>query len=681
VSVSVVGSDAPASSVTIADIVTANGVVHVIDRVLLPTALALPSSLSIANNLGRVPELSRLATIVGSDTAYGDVVTALDSGAADAWTLFAPSDAAFAAFEVDGVNCATGDAAMKALCKGTFFYHAVGTKIEAGDIADGTTLVKSAATSSSAPDLVNLGDDGQVLKVVKSGGGVTVNGVNVVTTDIACGNGVIHIIDSVIGFPDSLGAIAGASPDLNSLVAALGATDLLETVDTTAGVTVFAPVDSAFAAIESETSRLNTEELSSVLTAHVVSPSVIYAQDVPGGDGATVTTLNAAVELNAVSSDSVSVSVVGSDAPASSVTIADIVTANGVVHVIDRVLLPTALALPSSLSIANNLGRVPELSRLATIVGSDTAYGDVVTALDSGAADAWTLFAPSDAAFAAFEVDGVNCATGDAAMKALCKGTFFYHAVGTKIEAGDIADGTTLVKSAATSSSAPDLVNLGDDGQVLKVVKSGGGVTVNGVNVVTTDIACGNGVIHIIDSVIGLPDSLAATAASNTDLSTLATVLENTDLLDTVDTTASITVFAPTDAAFSVLASEDQDTYDACVSENDIELAACGNILKYHVVPGAVKFASDILAEAPLTLETLAVSDDESSSVKVTVEGGEVIISDKAGNEAKVTDADVVVRNGVVHIIDSVLLLDSASVAQVSGALVALIAVVSAILV
>lgn len=401
---------------------------------------------------------------------------------------------------------------------------------------------------------------------------------------------------------------------------------------------------------------------------------MVFSADVvaAGTTGITTTPLNDSETIVAKYEGSdVTVQVVGSDAPASVVSGADIITNNGVVHQIDRVLLPTGLELPSTMSIASNLGRISNLSRFSTILNSNDGYNPLVAALSDMNAE-FTLFAPSDIAFARFDssYQDIDCLSDDDI--AFCASTFFYHAFGSQVLSGDIADGTSFVKSAATAASAgTSFVNLGDDGQGLEIVKSDSGIIrVNGKrlsNVVSLiDIQCGNGVIHLIDEVIVLPNSLETVTNGIGELSEFNELVD-TDLLATLDIEASITVFAPDNSGVS-----------AYVQDN-IDCDSVGCLIppiKYHVAPG-VFYSTDVIAAAPIMdLPTL----DTNGTLDITVEDGAVKVKDAAGNKAQVITADYKVRNGVVHVIDSVLLLDSASVAQVTGAAAAVVAMASALL-
>ena len=131
-------------------------------------------------------------------------------------------------------------------------------------------------------------------------------------------------------------------------------------------------------------------------------------------------------------------------------------------------------------------------------------------------------------------------------------------------------------------------------------------------------------------------------AAGNPDFSTLVTAVRAAGLADTLSGPGPFTVFAPTNEAFAKLPAGTVDTL--LKPANKQQLAA---ILAYHVVPAAV-MAKDV---KPGTVETV-----NGATFTVAVEDGSVILTDGQGNEAKVITTDIVGSNGVIHVIDAVLL-------------------------
>lgn len=136
--------------------------------------------------------------------------------------------------------------------------------------------------------------------------------------------------------------------------------------------------------------------------------------------------------------------------------------------------------------------------------------------------------------------------------------------------------------------------------------------------------------------------TIAEIVAEERDFSTLLAAVEAADLVETLSSEGPFTVFAPTDAAFAALP---QKTLDALLRpKNQQQLAG---ILTYHVIPAEVEAAA-------VTAGDVATANGEPFTI--SIEGGTVTITDSAGNEATVTKTDIDASNGVIHVIDTVLL-------------------------
>jgi transforming growth factor-beta-induced protein len=243
------------------------------------------------------------------------------------FTVFAPTNDAFEALGVD-LATLTDDQLSEIL-----LYHVfIGDAIEAAEIPDGQTYLGTAATTGPAGTNLSL-------LVEPKGGGVVLNGsTNVAIADIVGKNGVIHAIDAVLMPLDVVGH-AVANDNFTELVGALGAAsgDLVSVLSGDGPFTVFAPVNSAFTAISDVTATLTAEQLASVLTYHVVSGNV---RSTVLSDGMMVGTVNG--EEFTVNIDG-SVTVTDARGGTVNVLLTDVQGTNGVIHVIDAVLLPETL--------------------------------------------------------------------------------------------------------------------------------------------------------------------------------------------------------------------------------------------------------------------------------------------------------------------------------------------------
>ena len=147
-----------------------------------------------------------------------------------------------------------------------------------------------------------------------------------------------------------------------------------------------------------------------------------------------------------------------------------------------------------------------------------------------------------------------------------------------------------------------------------------------------------------------MPGTIVVVAQGNPDFSTLVTAVTAADLGETLSGGGPFTVFAPTNAAFDALPA---GTLETLTTEDTEQL---GSILTYHVVSGEV-MAADLTAaiesagEGGYTIETV-----NGGTLTATVDGGNVILTDAQGNTATVTATDVDASNGVIHVIDTVLM-------------------------
>lgn len=237
---------------------------------------------------------------------------------ASALTLFAPNNGAFDGVDVDALS----DEALTDV----LLYHALlGVTIPSDSIAQDLTVVRS--SDNAAPSLI----------INNANGSITVNDASVVTPDVLTDNGVIHVIDEVLMMP-TIVDLATYVPSLSGLVSAVTQAELVEALSATGGdgFTVFAPSNDAFT--RTPTTGLSNERLGEILQYHVVS-GVVLAGDIEDGD--TVTTL-AGVELTLNVGDDGAVTITdgNSDNDDATVTLTNVRGTNGVVHVINNVLLP-----------------------------------------------------------------------------------------------------------------------------------------------------------------------------------------------------------------------------------------------------------------------------------------------------------------------------------------------------
>jgi uncharacterized surface protein with fasciclin (FAS1) repeats len=275
-------------------------------------------------------------------------------------------------------------------------------------------------------------------------------------------------------------------------------------------------------------------------------------------------------------------------------------------------------------------------ARFSTLVDALTRAGLVTTLQGDGP---FTVFAPTNAAFTAFLTAGGFASLDDVPVPVLTN-ILLNHVVSGKVLSTDLTAGyvSTLATEATTGNNISALIGLT------------GGVFINGSTEVTeADIECTNGVIHVVDEVIAIP-SVVDLAIDNGNLfSTLVAALTRSDLttdfVGILSGTGPFTVFAPTDAAFQALL----DSEPTWTTLNDIPVATLEAVLSYHVVNGANVLSSTLT-------NGQVVSTFGGSDFTINIAGTAVSITDANAGTSNIVAVDVQGGNGVVHVIDAVLL-------------------------
>ncbi|WP_422084063.1 fasciclin domain-containing protein [Ulvibacterium sp.] len=466
-----------AAEVIGADVMTANGIVHIIDKVLLPQAAldALSDILlvSITDLAIATPSLSNL--VAALQAADGDLPTVLAGDGP--FTVFAPTDGAFTAF-LEANDFADLAAVPVDVLTQVLLNHVVSGTNLSTDLSTGyiSTLSTAGAGGNNLSMLVDVADV------------VTLNGVSEVTApDNKAINGVVHIVNAVIGLPNIVDH-AVANSNLSSLVGLLTAddnttfTDLLSSTDT--DFTVFAPLNSAFDGFTSD------NEIDNILSNHVVVGTAALSGDLETGYDITTAATNADgdnLNLYINTDDGVRINGV------SSVAAANIVATNGIIHAVDGVIdIPTVVTFAT----AN-----PDFSTLVaalTELTPDTDFVEILSRTSGGNGDgidpSFTIFAPTNTALEAqdaipdfFELEAV----------------LLHHVVaGANIRSEDLTpDGTT---PATTLEGDGITITLpGTDSNIADLTDGSGN---SDIGIIAVDVQAGNGVIHVVDKVL-VPDT------------------------------------------------------------------------------------------------------------------------------------------------------------------------------
>ncbi|MCA9545641.1 MAG: fasciclin domain-containing protein, partial [Myxococcales bacterium] len=499
--------------------------------------------------------------------------------------VFAPTDAAFDALP-EGTVASLLEAANRDQLVDILTYHVTGGALDA-----------AAVTERSLIEMLN----GVRAKVEVTEEGAFIGGAKISMTDVQTRNGIIHVIDAVILPPGNIAEVAEANGSFGTLLAAVEAAGLAGAVTGDEPVTVFAPTDAAFAALPEGTVDMllqpeNQQMLADILAYHVVPGAQPAAEVLDVGMFETANGFN--VFARAVGD--------GAVINEANLVITDIPARNGIIHVIDAVILPPAHLV----DVAADAGM------FTTLIAAVEAAGlvDAVTAPEANLA----VFAPTDDAFAALPEGTLEALLADPEGLA---NILLFHAVGGAPGAAEVIGASFLV----TAQGAGVPVTVSEDG-----------VMIGDAHIVVTDIPAPNGVIHVIDAVILPPPDLITVAEQAGGFTTLLAAIEAAGLTEAIRS-GEFTVFAPTDAAFAALP---EGTVEMLLED----IPTLTRILQYHVVPG-FQFSPDVVAAQ--SLPTLA----EGLSLPIAVSDDGVTVGG-----APVSAVDVFAGNGVIHVVDQVIL-------------------------
>ncbi|WP_430908975.1 fasciclin domain-containing protein [Maribacter sp. 2-571] len=624
-----------------------------------------------------------IAAVATGEASLSSLVGALvqaDAGLVEAlsdtdatYTVFAPTNSAFEALleGLDGYDSLEDfdTAEEKALLATILKYHVVtGIAAKSTDLSDGQVI----GTLQGEDVTISLVDDGVFIK------DATMDKAEVTLANVEASNGVVHLIDKVLLPQEIIDALNGdggmdaknlveivvETEALSILEAAVIKAGLVETLSSEGPFTVFAPTDDAFVALlgalgddYNGLDDFDTDAemmlLTDILLYHVIAGAEVKAADLAEGSVETALTGNA---IDVIASGDTFVIGDASEVDAN-ITATDIMASNGVAHTIDKVLLPqSAIDFVASLSLKTIVEIAVETDDLSLLVGAlQQADAGLVETLSSEGP--FTVFAPTNDAFVALlEALGddynslADFDTED--EKALLVKVLTYHVV------------------ADTAAFAADLSN----GQMIQTVQ-GENVGINikngtvhvedatdtNASVVIPDVAASNGVVHVINKVL-LPQevldllnpptpNIVGLAQSVPDLSLLVDALIQADagLVDVLSSEGPFTVFAPTNAAFADLLDTLGPDYNSLADfDTAEEKELLATVLTYHVIAGAAVASGDLSNHQEL------VTVQGESLFALTSNG--VRIRDRSTTDANVALADQIASNGIVHVVDKVLL-------------------------
>ncbi len=260
-------------------------------------------------------------------------------------TVFAPTNAAFDA-AASALGIEDGEALVDALSPETLVsiltYHVVAGR-----------NLSTSLTAGNLSTLYNFDGSATTLGLSLTGGVTLTDAVlttaTVTTADVAARNGVIHVVDKVLVPPGVLNIVqmAQLNPTFSSLVGAVVSAGLVGTLSASSPLlTVFAPVNAAFAAIASTVEGLTTEQLTTVLAHHVVASQVLSSGIPFGAAVQTLAEQDITINSNATAPAIATITDASGTTPPANIVAVDVRASNGVIHVIDQVLIPVLPPVP-----------------------------------------------------------------------------------------------------------------------------------------------------------------------------------------------------------------------------------------------------------------------------------------------------------------------------------------------
>ena len=284
---------------------------------------------------------------------------------------------------------------------------------------------------------------------------------------------------------------------------------------------------------------------------------------------------------------------------------------------------------------------------------SSLAAAVVKTGLAGALTDAsasLTVFAPTNAAFAQLPAPFNNAANiasiSSTEQIDFLRNVLLYHVLGAEVFSNQIANGRSSAATLKPAGTAND--------NTVYISKTFGLIKLNGsTRVIYPNVNATNGVVHVIDKVLLFPtNTIAGIAIANPNFSTLVAALVKTNLAGVFGGSGDFTVFAPTNAAFAQLSApfNNADNINAITDQGQID--ALANILKYHVT-GSRYFSWDLGI-----LQRVSTIASAPNNKVTTILGCNIgYVKGDANNKfSKITPADILATNGVIQVIDRVLL-------------------------
>jgi uncharacterized surface protein with fasciclin (FAS1) repeats len=507
-------------------------------------------------------------------------------------TVFAPTNDAFSA-ALSALGLTAEQLLASSSLPDILLYHVLGAEV-----------LSTGLTNGQIETPLN---NANTLKVTVDGSDVYINQAKVTTPNLQAENGAVHVLNGVVLPNTTVADVALGSPAHTTLVAAVVQARLLPALTNPySSLTVFAPTNEAFnAALSSlgltSSQLLASPDLDNILLYHVLGTEVLST----GLTNGQITT-----PLN--NTNTLKVTIDGPDVyiNQAKVTAANLPADNGTVHVLNEVVLPNTTVADVA------LGSAAHTTLVAAVVQARLlpALTDPFSSL--------TVFAPTNDAFNA-ALTSLGLTASELLASPDLENILLYHVLGSEVLSTALTNG--------------QIVTPLNNANTLKVTIDGQDVYINQAKVTAANLEADNGAVHVLNEVVLPNETVVDVAIGSTAHTTLVSAVVEARLLPLLtDPFSEFTVFAPTNTAFNNLATA------LGVTLNDIlALPNLADILAYHVVSGTV------------------LSTDLQAGPVPTLSGDNVIVSLTSGvkiNDANVTTANLTSDNGVVHVLDKVLL-------------------------
>lgn len=415
------------------------------------------------------PDLSIL--VAALQAADGDLVNVL-SGSGP-YTVLAPTNDAFAAFLSDN-GFADLEAVPTDVLAQVLLNHVISGNVMSTDLASLGSGYTNTSASGAGGNAMSLYFD--------TSSGVSFNGIASVVSngaDIMASNGVVHVIDAVIGLP-SIVDHAVANPNLSSLVDALTSfgTTFTDLLSTPGDFTVFAPDNDAFTGFTNPAGNA----LDAILTNHVIAGATAISAGLSNGYVNTAATFGeTSNNLSMYINTDNGVTINGS----SNVAVADIIGTNGVIHVVDEVI-----DIPSVVTFAVADPNFSTLVDALTTLTPATDFASILSTQNGTDPAPFTVFAPTNDAFAALPAIPAE----DVLTQIL-----LHHVIGgANVRSGDLTpEGDTVAQTLEGDNMTISLP--GSSGNIADVTD---GADNADIGIIAVDVQAGNGVIHVLNKVM-----------------------------------------------------------------------------------------------------------------------------------------------------------------------------------